>query len=630
MKKNLTRLLSVILLLATLLSLAACSKEDPADPSDPSNPADPSKPAEPVVYTRLYSSEIETMNYLTSSVTDTQTVFGLSCEPLLQIDNYGIIRPCLATEYTVSDDGLVYTFKLRQGVKWYTNEGKEYAELTAEDFVASAKYKLTPEYNTSYLMPQLKNGEEYYKGEVTDFAQVGIKALDKYTVEYTLKEPCTYFTSLLSRNGLWACAPKAALEEYKEQYGTAADKFMSCGAYIMQTYDPEFQRVLVKNENYWNADKISIDKMVFKYNKEATAVGPELFLRGETDYCKIDNATYAAWSQDPEKLSQVHPMELTNMTYGWYFNFDPTYDEQYKPSDWKIAVNNENFRQAFFYGFDRYAYIAPSNANNYEGVAVCTVSKRGMVNVNGKDYWEMGGLDKYATAGNLFDEAKAKQYKDAAMKELAGKVTFPIQVVVPFNGDSASDNQVVFEQQLERTLGKDFIDVILQQVSVASFSKEIRNVGKWSMYHTGWGPDYEDPMDIYPYFLQSRSGKNFGKMYLAEEYYDAALGYGTFEKMYNEANKIVLDLEERYEAFAEAECFILDHALFLPTYQSGGTYLVDRIVPFTGLCKPGSLSSLKYAVKGEESVSAEEYKQLEAAWYEARNKALAEEAAKNK
>ena len=135
-------------------------------------------------------------------------------------------------------------------------------------------------------------------------------------------------------------------------------------------------------------------------------------------------------------------------------------------------------------------------------------------------------------------------------------------------------------------------------------------------------------MDIYPYLLQGRSGANFGKMYLAEEYYDAALGYGTFEKMYNEANKIVLDLEARYEAFAKAECFVLDHALFIPTYQSGGTYVVDRITPFTGLCKPGSLSGMKFAVKGEDSVSAEEYKVLEAAWYEARNKALAAEAAK--
>jgi oligopeptide transport system substrate-binding protein len=152
-----------------------------------------------------------------------------------------------------------------------------------------------------------------------------------------------------------------------------------------------------------------------------------------------------------------------------------------------------------------------------------------MVNINGKDYWEMGGLDKYAYEGNLFDEATAKKYKDAAMKELAGKVTFPIQIVVPFNGDSASDAQIVFEQQLERTMGKDYIDVVLQQVSVASFAKEIRNVGKWSMYHTGWGPDYEDPLDIYPYLLQGRSGANFGKMYLAEEYYDAALGYGTRE-----------------------------------------------------------------------------------------------------
>ena len=115
---------------------------------------------------------------------------------LVEYDNLGIVRPALAESWTVSDDGLVWTFKIREGVKWYAYDGQEYADVTAHDWVSSAKYLLNPDNasaTANIFYSVVKNAEEYYLGEIDDFESVGVKALDDYTLEYTLKQPVPYF-----------------------------------------------------------------------------------------------------------------------------------------------------------------------------------------------------------------------------------------------------------------------------------------------------------------------------------------------------------------------------------------------------------------------------------------------------
>lgn len=127
---------------------------------------------------------------------------------------------------------------------------------------------------------------------------------------------------------------------------------------------------------------------------------------------------------------------------------------------------------------------------------------------------------------------EAIKFKEAAIAELTGKVTFPIQITMPYNvSNNATTKRVqVVEQQMEGVLGTDFIDIILIGYSGSSFNAEVRNPGKWSMIELGWGADYADPMSAFDPLLVSSIGKNWGSIYLATEYYDEALGYGTFEK----------------------------------------------------------------------------------------------------
>jgi oligopeptide transport system substrate-binding protein len=96
---------------------------------------------------------------------------------------------------------LTWTFRLREGVKWYTWDSEEYAELTAQDFADALRYSFNPENasrtsNVAYTV--LKNGEAYYKGEIDDFSEVGVRAIDKYALQYTLEKPVSYFLSMLT------------------------------------------------------------------------------------------------------------------------------------------------------------------------------------------------------------------------------------------------------------------------------------------------------------------------------------------------------------------------------------------------------------------------------------------------
>ena len=635
------RLVAIVLVLAMLLSLAACTQTDKPTGTggEPNTGNETTAPVgtdaveeQPEIvyttYTQVYSDELTTLNYLNTTATAVTTLGGLCVDGLIEFDQYGIMRPCLATDWEVSEDGTVYTFHLRQGVKWYTCEGVEYAEVKAQDFVAAAEYILTAA-NASKVSNTLYNNlagaKAFYDGTTTDFSTVGIKALDDYTLEYTLVAALPYFLKMLSLNP-WFPANGDFLAESGDQFGTSNDTMLYCGAYLLTTYEPEYQRILEMNQNYWNKQIISIEKIVWKYNKEAAANGPELYLRGETDSVTLGTDIIEEWKSDPELWKQVHRAQYTNMSYFMAFNFNPQYGEEYAPKDWASAVNNRNFRKAMFYAYDRYAATMTLDAYTYKDKVLNTYTRPGLVQVADVDYLMMSGLDEYATAENIFDPVAAVEFKTKAMEELAGKVTFPIKVVMPYSvSSSATTKRVqVIEQQMEGVLGTDFIDIILEGYSGSNFSAEVRNTNLWSFLELGWGADYADPMSAFDPLLKVSIGTNWGALCLAAEYYDEALGYGTFEKMALAANDIVSDLKARYEAFAAAEKFLLDEALVIPCYVSAGGYQASKLDPFSGWCgQMGEygLRKLKGAVVLDHSMSIEEYEAAKAAYIERRTEA---------
>lgn len=181
-------------------------------------------------YTQVYSAEVSTLNYLQSTATDVTVLGSLCVDGLVEFDRYGVMQPCLAESWDVSDDGTVYTFHLRKGVMWYTYEGEEYAEVKAGDFVAAAEYVLNAANASKVsntLYHNIAGAKDYYDGTTADFSTVGIKALDDYTVEYTLVAPLPYFIKMISLNP-WFPAQADFLAEQGDQFGTSNDTLLYC------------------------------------------------------------------------------------------------------------------------------------------------------------------------------------------------------------------------------------------------------------------------------------------------------------------------------------------------------------------------------------------------------------------
>ena len=601
MKKHMTAILAAM---AAAAVLAGCSGGTETVSGNGGEPM--------TEYSTVYTAEIDTLNYLKTSNSDSIALFYSILDGLVEFDQYGEMIPCIASDWEVSDDELTYTFHLRDDVKWYDWKGNEIRNVKAQDFVDGIRWILNPDNassNSKTVYDVINNAESYYNGEITDFNEVGVRAVDDQTVEYTVKQPTPYFLKQLSFPCFFPVNGEF-LEEQGEMFGIDKESALYCGAYLLTSYEPQSERVMEANPNYWNKDIISIGRLSYKYNAESNSIGAELFLRGEINDFALPGSILDEWMNDPEKKEMMRPNNLTNMSYFIGFNFDPNYDEQYKPEDWKTAVNNESFRKSLFHALDREAAIMTVEPYDPESKLLNTFTRRELVQADGVDYTMMGGLAAY-TEGESFDEAKALEYKEKAMEELSGKVTFPIQILLPFSTskvDTANRMQVI-EQQMEGLLGTDYIDIILESHPSTGFSAQVRRPGADSMMEMGWGPDFADPLGMMnPVHTDSLDG-SYMRVSMAEDLLDEN-GNSLFEAALDTADAETKDLAKRYELFAEAECMLLDKAILIPFYTSGGGYKASYLDPFSGytsqMGRNGAIK-LKGAVILDEPMGMSEY-----------------------
>ena len=235
------------------------------------------------------------------------------------------------------------------------------------------------------------------------------------------------------------------------------------------------------------------------------------------------------------------------------------------------------------------------------------------------DYTECVGL---ANLSDFFDEAKAKEYRDAAVEELtAAGVTFPIKIQYPYNPAVVDwDKQCqVFKQQVEAVLndGFDFISIIITQGPSDNFLNAVRRVGAYQLMSYYWGADYSDPeTEVYPFYQEAgdrgtcysflRTGVEVG--IVTGETADLVMQYMS---MVENAKTITEDLDARYEAFADAEAFLIENALVIPLGMPVPPYIATRLNLWEGQYAPTGLST--YRLKGvhilDHYVSMEEYNQ---------------------
>jgi oligopeptide transport system substrate-binding protein len=589
-------------------------------------------------YRILYSGEVSTLNYLITATANEYNLAGNFIDTLIEYDKFGVVQPALAESWTTSEDGLTWTFKIRQGVKWVNGKGEAVAELTANDFVSAAKYLLYAP-NTAatadILYSVVEGAEAYYMGTATpeegaepapvmDWETVGVKALDDYTLEYTLAHPVPYFLSMLPYvNFMPVYGP--FLEEQGANFGVAGvggnESLLYCGAYYLAEFNPQENRLLTKNALNWDADNVFIENIQYIRNEDLSNA-PEMFLRGEVDEAGIDTAVAAEWLADPEKADNIRPVRQDgSFSYFYGFNFDPQFDAVYEPENWKLAVNNLNFRKAIYHALDRLKAAAVYEPEYPESIVFNTVTPPEFAAVGALDYVNMGELAELSALGlGTLDETKAVEYRDLAKAELeAAGATFPIKVLMPYNPTVTGWDQEcqVVEQQLEALLGSDFIDIIPEAGPTQNFLRETRRVGKYAFQKLNWGSDYADP-ETYTDPFSTGNNYNFMDIGMTGDFLSVYYG------MVDAAKAITGDPIARYEAFAAAERYLIDNAVVIPVGYEDGGYLASRINPFElGFASNGVTNGrYKGAHLMDHPMSTDEYFDAYDAWLEARDAAI--------
>ena len=595
----------------------------------------PAVAEESAAYRTLYSGEITSLNYLTTATTNEFALAANVIDTLVEYDKYGQVQPSLAESWEYDAENLTYTFKIREGAKWVKADGTVYADVTANDFVTAAKYLLDASNASStanIFYSVIAGAEAYYLGTSTpeegqepypvmDFETVGVKAIDDYTLQYTLVEPCPYFLSMVT----YVCFMPVNAEFLAEKgadfgVATSNENILYNGAFVLSTFEPQQKRVYTKNATNWDAENILIETIEQTYNKEAGTLAPEMYARGEIDSADISSTIAAEWLADETKADLIRPVRQSGFyTYFVAFNFDPNFDAEYEPENWKIAVNNVNFRKAFYYGLDRVKSKMVMEPDNPEAILFNTVTPPEFVSINGVDYTEMGALaDITALETETFNEEKALEYMNVAVEELkAAGATFPVKMLMPYNPSSSAwaEECVVMEQQLEGLFGTDVIDIIVEAGPSSGFLKEVRRSGKYAFMKCNWGPDYADPNTYTDPFYDG----TYNWPELATEYLDEN-GVSEYYRLVDAAREITDDLTARYEAYATAEAFLIDNALIVPYGYDNGGYTASRLNPFESQFAPFGISNERF--KGQalmtEPMNTDMYFEAYDQWEEAR------------
>ena len=621
-------------------------------------------------YTVLYARQPATLNYLICSA-DPDLYHGTHCvDTLVEYDSRGKIREGLATSWEWDADTLTWTFHLRDE-NWVDYTGAVLGPVTAQDFVDALAYLLNPDYasgTASLVTPYVAGAEDYYNycvwrnnanngtvaedgttytidaaGTVTltaadgstttcpavDFSSVGVAAVDEHTLTYTLNYDFPGFLSLLNY-APFEPAYGPMLAELGDQFCTSAETACSCGAFYLAEYTPLESWVMKKNPENYDKDSVYIDTIRYIYNQEALISGPEMVRRGEIDQATISSDILDSWLADDTTKDMVS-MERpeTGKSYFYFFNFLPYahqfpnwnttgVDAQYQPDNWAKAVNSTNFRKAFLYAINPAVTLAVTAPEGYENYKLHTITPPSFcADSKGVDYTECGALAKVT---DHFNEATAKQYRDAAVQELtAAGATFPIKVQYPYNPAVVDwDKQCqVFKQQVEGVLndGFDFVDIIITQGPSDNFLNAVRRAGAYEFMSYYWGADYSDPeTEVYPFYQEAgdrgtcyaflRTGVEDG--IITGETADYVM---TYMDMVEKAKAITADLDARYAAFAEAEAYLIENALVIPLSLPVPPYIATRLNLWEGQYAPTGFSSNR--LKGihilDHYVSMDEY-----------------------
>ena len=605
-------------------------------------------------FSYIYETDPDNLNYLTTGKAATANITSNVIDGLLENDRYGNFVPSMAEDWSVSKDGLTYTYTLRKDAKWYTSEGEEYAEVKAQDFVTGLKYAADKKSDGLYLVQEsIKGLDAYVKGEITDFSQVGIKALDDYTVQYTLNKPESFWNSKTTM-GVLAPVNEEFLNSKGDDFakGTDPSSILYNGPFLLKSIVAKSSVEFEKNPNYWDKDNVHLDKVKLSFwDGQDTNKPTEAFKDGSFTMARLF-PTSASYSETEKTFKDnIVYTQQDSTTYLVGTNIDrQSYKYTSKTTDeektsTKKALLNKDFRQAIAFGFDRTAYASQVN-----GASGATKLLRNLfvpptfVQADGKNFGELV-KEKLVTYGDewsnvnlddaqdgLYNPDKAKaEFAKAKVALQAEGVKFPIHLDMPVDQTNTTKVQRVqsFKQSVEENLGSDNVVIDIQQlqkddVQNITYFAETAAGEDWDISdNVGWSPDYIDP-STYLDIIKPSVGENT-KTYLG---FDSGtnnaaakqVGLEDYEKMVVEAGEETTDVSKRYEKYAAAQAWLTDSALLIPTTSQTGRPMLSKMVPFTlpfaysGNKGMSEALLYKYLEVQDKAVTTDEYQKAQEKW----------------
>ena len=605
-------------------------------------------------FSYVYETDPDSLNYLTTGKAAVANITSNVVDGLMENDRYGNFVPSMAEDWSVSQDGLTYTYTIRKDGKWYTSEGEEYAPVKAQDFVTGLKYAADNKSEALYLVQEsIKGLDAYVKGEVKDFSEVGIKAIDDQTVQYTLNKPESFWNSKTTM-GILAPVNEEFLTSKGSDFAKATDpsSILYNGPYLLKSLVAKSSVEFEKNPNYWDKDNVHIDKVKLSFwdgqdnNKLA-----ENFKDGSFSMARLfpTSASYPELEKEFKDNIVYTPQDSstylvgTNIDRQSYKYTSKTTDEQ--KTSTKKALLNKDFRQALAFGFDRTAYASQVNGESGASKLLRNLFvPPTFVQVDGKNFgdlvkeklvsygdeWKDVNLDD--AQDGLYNPEKAKaEFAKAKTALQAEGVQFPIHLDMPVDQTSTTKVQRVqsLKQSLEATLGADNVVVDIQQLQKdevlnVTYFAETAAGEDWDLSdNVGWSPDYIDP-STYLDIIKPSVGENT-KTYLG---FDAGtnnaaakqVGLEDYEKMVVEADNEVTDVSKRYDKYAAAQAWLTDSALIIPTTSQTGRPMLSKMVPFTlpfaysGNKGMSEALLYKYLELQDKPVTADEYQKAQDKW----------------
>ncbi|WP_404450800.1 peptide ABC transporter substrate-binding protein [Virgibacillus necropolis] len=462
---------------------------------------------------------------------------GATTEGLYRLGKDAKIVDGIATEHKVSEDALTWTFTLREDAVWSNGD-----PVTAHDFVYAWRRAINPDTGSEYgpymMNGVIKNATEINSGEMP-VKELGVKAKDDYTLVVSLEKPIPYFESLTTF-GTFLPLNQEFVESKGDKHGTSSDTLLSNGPFKLTDWTSTATSWnLVKNEDYWDAETVSLDKITFDVVKDPQ-VAVDLYEKG-----KVDRAGLSADLVD--RYASHDDYTVTPEASVFYLKFNQTTSE---------ALANKNIRKAISRAFDKQALV-DEILNNGSIVATGLIPKNfAPMPESGEDFREVSGdLVTY-------DPEKAKELWKKGLEEI-GKEKVEIEFLAG-DGETSKNMNEYLANQLETNLPG--LKVTLKQVPFEQRLTLSENM-EYQLQFYGWGPDYLDP---YTFLNMYVTDSQYNKMGYSSKKYD--------ELMKKTATDYVLDPVKRYNAFLEAEKLLLEDAAIAPIYQSARAELIKPYV----------------------------------------------------